>query len=191
MRAIRTSHSSEEKLDSVNNRLGLNDERLLQKIIEQRHDSVLEHVTYTFLIEGISRALLQELARHRHVSMTVQSTRFTLKKLMRNAETLIDMIVFPEGVDAAEFYREIAGILEKLKHCTWGNDACKYLLPEAFKTKLVLTTNARELAWIIKLRSQPNVLWEFRRLVQKLYEEVRKVHPQMWSMIMQREAVVV
>ena len=50
----------------------------LGSIIEQGHDSVLEHITVTYEVCGISRALLQELARHRHISLSVESTRHTL-----------------------------------------------------------------------------------------------------------------
>ena len=46
-----------------------------------RHQSILEHLVYTFYIEGISRACLQELSRHRMTSPSVKSTRYTLKEL--------------------------------------------------------------------------------------------------------------
>jgi hypothetical protein len=55
-----------------------------------RHASILEHVTYNFSIEGISRACLQELARHRMASLSVKSTRYTLKELKDTNQALQD-----------------------------------------------------------------------------------------------------
>ena len=55
---------------------------VLMRIINAGHESVLEHINLTYSIKGISRALLQELARHRHISLSVESTRHTLKKIL-------------------------------------------------------------------------------------------------------------
>ena len=52
----------------------------LGKLVKQGHESVLEHVNYNFLIDGVSRSVLQEIARHRHISLSVKSTRLALKK---------------------------------------------------------------------------------------------------------------
>lgn len=53
----------------------------ISKLLEQGHESVIEHLNYSFIVEGISRAMLQELARHRHISLSVKSTRWALKKI--------------------------------------------------------------------------------------------------------------
>ena len=52
--------------------------KFLTDLAERGHESVIEHINLTFRVEGISRALLQELARHRHISLSVRSTRYTL-----------------------------------------------------------------------------------------------------------------
>ena len=53
---------------------------LLSRIIKAGHESVLEHINLTYSVKGLSRACLQELARHRHISLSVESTRHTLKQ---------------------------------------------------------------------------------------------------------------
>lgn len=64
------------------NVIGPNDAALIERVGNKfKHQSVLEHVSYNFYIEGVSRALLQELARHRIASYSVKSTRYTLKEL--------------------------------------------------------------------------------------------------------------
>jgi len=58
---------------------------------KMKHESILEHISYTFQVEGVSRALLQELARHRMASLSVQSSRYTLHKDLINAKTEADI----------------------------------------------------------------------------------------------------
>ncbi|MDD2399945.1 MAG: FAD-dependent thymidylate synthase, partial [Sulfurovum sp.] len=76
--AIRTCWQSFDKSDEG----GEKDKALIDRVGNKfKHASTLEHLVYTFYIEGISRALLQELARHRMASLSVKSTRYTLKEL--------------------------------------------------------------------------------------------------------------
>ena len=76
--AIRTCWQSFEKGDNG----GEKDIELIDRVGNKfKHASTLEHLYYTFYIQGISRACLQELARHRIASLSVKSTRYTLKEL--------------------------------------------------------------------------------------------------------------
>ena len=179
MKAIRVSHASLDKLDTEGNTLGSEDLKLLQKIIKKHHDSVLEHVVYSFYITDISRALLQELVRHRFVSFTVQSTRYTLAKKLKNNTASELCIKVDDLID-----NHNKAVIDFIKQLTdYPNDQLKYLIPEAFKTELVMTTNARELAHIIELRSQPNVLREFQELASALQQIVYDVHPELWGLL--------
>jgi thymidylate synthase (FAD) len=74
--AIRTCYNSCDKSDD----LGEKDLKLIKSIIANNHTSTIEHISYNFKISGISRALLQELSRHRLMSLSVRSTRYVLKK---------------------------------------------------------------------------------------------------------------
>ncbi|WP_192866388.1 FAD-dependent thymidylate synthase, partial [Campylobacter jejuni] len=76
--ATRTCWQSFEKGDCG----GEKDKELIDRVGNKfKHASTLEHLNYTFYIQGISRACLQEVARHRHTSPSVKSTRYTLKEL--------------------------------------------------------------------------------------------------------------
>ena len=75
--AIRTCYNSCDKSDD----LGEKDIKLIKSIIANNHTSTIEHISYNFKISGISRACLQELARHRIASLSVKSTRYTLREL--------------------------------------------------------------------------------------------------------------
>lgn len=82
--AIRTCWASHDKSDSTEGECGQKDRELIDRVGNQnKHSSTLEHLNYNFYISGISRACLQELARHRLASLSVKSTRYTLKELKK------------------------------------------------------------------------------------------------------------
>lgn len=156
----------------------------IKRLIDKGHTSVLEHIVYTFHITGITRGLLLELERHRNVSMSVESTRWALKKILKgNGLALpidLEALAFKDlaGVFTPEQKKAFANAYEAsccledsiiaLINAGVPNDRIKPFLQEGLKTNLYLTTNARELRHIITLRSQPDVYPEFRELAKKL-----------------------
>lgn len=155
---------------------------VLERIIKLRHESVLEHITLTYSVKGLSRALLQELARHRHISLSVESTRHTLDKYMSMSEGEI-LEFFEKYLDTLpltidkELKRICSsvyfGVLRSIKNFqNLPNDELKYFLPEFWPTNLILTVNIRELRHIIELRTNPAALEEFRVLAYSLYAAV-------------------
>ena len=141
---------------------------VLMRIIKAGHESVLEHINLTYSIKGISRALLQELARHRHISLSVESTRHTLRKHLENEQWMEHLL---DGKRPAQ--RDLLYDLVNLaKIFDEDNDELKYYLPEFWPTNLVLTSNIRELRHILDLRTAPAALKEFRDLARAMYEAV-------------------
>ncbi len=178
--AIRTCWQSFDKSDNG----GDKDRALIDRVGNKyKHSSTLEHLVYTFYISGISRALLQELARHRMASLSVKSTRYTLKELKNTepfdeddfsgAEKFI-VLTGNESVDRASI-RALNGIQELLKRGI-SNDIAKFALPECYKTELTWTINARSLQNFLALRSSKSALWEIRRLAHTIYQELPKSH---------------
>ena len=150
---------------------------VLGRIINAGHESILEHINLTYSIKGISRALLQELSRHRHISLSVESTRHTLrKKLDTFDQQLRENEVFAKGIIDNHEQKRIS-TLKKLHQFAednpdMPNDELKYYLPEFWPTNLVLTSNVRELRHILNLRTAPAALKEFRDLARAMYEGV-------------------
>ena len=158
----------------------------LERAIKAGHESVLEHITLTYSVKGLSRACLQELARHRLISLSVESTRHTLKKnVLADMEKELTLyapmdIAFPDSSchvnnkecsTLGEFLVVlIRDIVEN--HPDMPNDGLKYFIPEFWPTNLILTSNIRELRHIIKLRTNPAALNEFRVLAYSLFEAV-------------------
>lgn len=136
-----------------------------------KHASTIEHVTYNFDIDGISRACLQELARHRMQNMSVKSSRYTLGELDKS-ESLMSFLV---PVDP-EINNANVAQLRKVKESKSSNDIRKYMLPEAYKTSLVSTMNMRALQNFLSLRTDKSALWEIQELAHKMFEVVPEEH---------------
>ena len=142
---------------------------VLGRIIKARHESILEHITLTYSIKGISRALLQELARHRHISLSVESTRHTLRKYLNGEGGIMRLY----AQIPAKYHVALQDFLYTAKGSSeLSNDELKYYLPEFWPVNLVLTSNIRELRHILDLRTAPAALKEFRDLARAMYEAV-------------------
>ena len=177
--AIRTCWQSFDKSDG-----GEKDRALIDRVANKfKHASTLEHLVYTFYIQGVSRALLQELARHRIASLSVKSTRYTLKEL-KNSEPISEgdyegaskfvVLTGNEMVDSASI--SALNNLQTILKSGVSNDIAKYCLPESYKTELTWTVNARSLQNFIKLRSSKDALWEIRDLAYELYDTLPEEH---------------
>ena len=178
--AIRTCWQSFAKSDGG----GEVDKELIDRVGNKfKHASTLEHLNYTFYIQGISRACLQELARHRHASLSVKSTRYTLKELrnedefkQNDFERASKYLVLSknEAVDNASI-----AALEHLRLILQNSislDIAKYCLVESYKTELTWTVNARALQNFLHLRSGKSALWEIKDLAKALYEALPIEH---------------
>ena len=157
---------------------GKKDKDLINRVGNKfKHSSTLEHLVYTFYIVGISRALLQELARHRIASLSVKSTRYTLKELKDSTKINYDKFLVFTGNEAVDNASKNA--LDKLQSILKNgvtSDIAKYALPESYKTELTWTINARSLQNFLKLRSNKSALWEMQKLSNNLYNALPKEH---------------
>ena len=178
--AIRTCWQSFDRGDNG----GEKDIELIDRVGNKfKHASTLEHLNYTFYISGISRACLQELARHRMASLSVKSTRYTLKELRNETEFKLGdfaraskyiVLTTNEAVDNASIKA-----LENLREILQGQislDIAKYCLIECYKTELTWTINARSLQNFIALRTSKSALWEIRNLAHEIYSVLPNEH---------------
>jgi thymidylate synthase (FAD) len=152
-------------------------EKLLEKLLEMGHLSPVEHISFTFAIEGISRVLSHQLVRHRiGVSYSQKSQRYV-------KENQFDYIIPPSIKKNKEgeriFLHQMAQIqkaYDELLKFVPAEDA-RYVLPNATETKIVVTYNARSLFHFFELRCCRRAQWEIRQLAELMLEEVRKVAP--------------
>ena len=141
-----------------------------------KHASTIEHLSYSFDIDGISRACLQELARHRVASYTVKSSRYTLQELKTAKDEDIQNFCINVSDDINSINDLQLMTIRKLLLLGMANDVAKYMLPEAYKTSLVMTINARALQNFLTLRSSKHALWEIQDLAKAMYEAIPNEH---------------
>jgi thymidylate synthase (FAD) len=149
--------------------------KLLDKLRTSGHLSPFEHASFTFGVEGISRAATHQLVRHRIASYSQQSQRFVnledfhyITPPSISANPLL-LEKFTQGIEALrEVYKQL------LKSDVPKEDA-RYILPNACETKIVITMNARELLHFFRLRCCNRAQWEIRSLADEMLRRVREV----------------
>ena len=172
--AALTCHANTDKMSNE----GYKPSDTLKNIIKAGHESILTHINLTFSIQELSRACLQELARHRHISLSVESTRFTLRKFFNKGLFISNINEFSRDFSIGElglcsFKQFVCNVLGSLITIhDMPNDELKYYLPEFWPTNLIITLNIREFRHILNLRTAPAALKEFRFLAHSMFLEV-------------------
>jgi len=152
----------------------------LEKIMSLGHQSVLEHVSFTFGIEGISRACSHQLVRHRLASYSQQSQRYVTFKgddfpLVVPTESIagnhVREEIFNNAMKAcAEAYRQLVA------DGVPAEDA-RFVLPNAAETKIIVTMNGRELLHFFALRCCERAQWEIRAMAIEMLRLVKPLAP--------------
>lgn len=153
-----------------------NPDSALLHAVGSGHTSVLEHAVFTFKVEGLSRAALAQLTRHRLASYDVRSQRY----VRINGVDL----VMPESIRESDFYTEAGSLLEDLmnlyQRMVESGIPCedaRYVTPQAVPTTLVMTMNARELLHFFSLRTCNRAQWEIRHLADEMLTICKRLSP--------------
>lgn len=179
---------SKARVDDLLQRVEARDQTdFVHRIMSMGHDSVLEHATFTFGIEGVSRVLLAQITRHRMASFSVQSQRYV------SYESGFGYIVPPKiealGEEAvAEFTRQMDTMhqwytqwQEKLGTGEGGNEDARFVLPGACETRMMVTMNVRELRHFFSLRMCSRAQWEIRALATEMHRLCMEVAPALFE----------
>jgi thymidylate synthase (FAD) len=173
-RAGRICYASEDKLGD--------NPAWLSTRIKQGHESLIEHATATFYIKA-SRALTHELVRHRVASYSQRSQRY-VKEIEEDYITPIELSEETAPAAAAEFRRAMSAAWDsyrKLLDTGVKPEIARYVLPNACASDIICTWNFREIRHIIKLRSAPAALPEFRFIAEKIKEIMKEQAPQVFG----------
>ena len=180
---------SRATIDDLTQRVSAKDQSdFVQKILGMGHDSVLEHASFTFGVEGVSRVLLAQLTRHRLASFSVQSQRYV------SYEQGFGYIVPPKiaalGQDAADEYARQMDQMHQW-YCQWqerlgaagesSNEDARFVLPGACETRLMMTMNVRELRHFLSLRMCSRAQWEIRALATEMHRLCMEVAPALFA----------
>ncbi|KAB1442387.1 FAD-dependent thymidylate synthase [Pseudodesulfovibrio senegalensis] len=155
----------------------------VRKVLDSGHDSPVEHVSFTYAIEGISRACSHQLVRHRIASYSQQSQRYVTDSMEYVLPPAIARIPeakkrferFMEEVGAA--YGDLHDILVANGRKSKANEDARFVLPQAAETKIVVTMNCRSLLHFFSLRCCMRAQWEVRAMAQQMLELAKKELP--------------
>lgn len=154
--------------------------RFLTKLVTLGHLSPLEHASFTFAAEGVSRTLTHQLVRHRIASYSQQSQRYVREddfeyiippSIQHNPEAL--ELFTRTMADINQAYKALGELVPK--------EDARFVLPGACETKIVFTFNARSLLNFFQHRLCTRAQWEIRRLAELMLEEVRAKAPLLFA----------
>ncbi len=152
--------------------------RVLRTIMTSGHLSALEHASYTFAIDGVSRALTHQLVRHRLASYNQQSQRYVRYDA---PPTFIEPPSVAGSPDAHErFEQAVASAFEAYRvliELGIPAEDARYVLPNATETRIVVTMNVRELLHFLTLRCCKRAQWEIRALALAMLELAEPTAP--------------
>ena len=151
---------------------------VLSTIMKSGHFSTLEHASYTFAVDGVSRALTHQLVRHRIASFNQQSQRYV--KFTSGLATVKPESIAQDEVASAVFDEAVSAAIsayEKLIAAGIPAEDARYLLPNAAETKIVITMNVRELLHFFELRCCNRAQWEIRDMAHRMLELARPTAP--------------
>ncbi len=152
-------------------------EKVIRNVVGYGHHSVIEHASFTFAVEGCSRACTHQLVRHRLASYTQQSQRYvkfkeldyvTPPKIEKNKEA---KAVYDDAMS------KLADAYQKLIDMGIPPEDARFVFPNAAKSNIVITMNARELLHFFGLRCCLRAQWEIRELANRMLLEVKRVAP--------------
>lgn len=150
---------------------------LVRKLVSMGHLSTLEHVTFTFAIEGVSRVLTHQLVRHRIASYSQQSQRYVKE---HDFETIVPASIASKPEAKAKFDKlmtEIQAMYDEFIALDIPAEDARYILPNATETKIVCTFNARSLLNFFSLRCCTRAQWEIRALANEMLRQCQEVAP--------------
>ncbi|MCR1972760.1 FAD-dependent thymidylate synthase [Clostridium sporogenes] len=172
-------------------------DKFLNMLMSYGHESPIEHVSFTFGIEGVSRSLTHQLVRHRIGSYSQQSQRYVRLEQFE--------YVIPPSVEKDEEAKKI--YIETMKNCQksydnianilkekYINDGvravdaekkaiedARYVFPNACTSKIIVTMNARSLMNFFRHRCCNRAQWEIRELAEIMLFEVKEVAPTLFK----------
>ena len=167
---------SRSSISDLNEKISSKDQsEFIRKLMDMGHESVLEHVSFTFGIEGVSRVLLAQLTRHRIASFSVQSQRYVSYE--KGFGYIIPESISALGEEAVRKYREQMETIESW-YIDWqkllgtgekSNEDARFVLPNACETRIIVTMNVRELRHFFSLRMCSRAQWEIRKMAEEMF----------------------
>lgn len=184
--AAKLCYSSAEIEDLQQKTLEKDQSKFIQTLIDMGHHSPIEHANFSFGIEGVSRALLAQITRHRLASFSVQSQRY-VDQSKDGMNYVTPLSVKRLGQEAVKEYEAQMAQMQE-----WYEEWCeklgddkredaRFVLPNACETRMVMTMNARELLHFFRLRCCERAQWEIRIVAWAMLGQLLRVSPKLFE----------
>jgi thymidylate synthase (FAD) len=156
--------------------------RIIRRVTGYGHVSVIEHASFTFSIEEVSRAMTHQLVRHRIASYTQQSQRYVTYDTL---EKYVTPPTITNNTEAKKLFDEtlekISETYKKLLRLGIPKEDARFILPNAAKTNIIVTMNARELRHFFNLRCCARAQWEIREVAIEMLRQAKKAAPALFE----------
>jgi thymidylate synthase (FAD) len=178
---------SPSNITSLKDKIEAKDQKsFVGKLIQMGHMTPIEHPTFTFAIEGISRACSHQIVRHRLASYSQQSQRYV------SEEDGFDYVIPPVIKEDKKLKRAFVASMKEAQNAynimvkklnekgingESANQDARFILPNAAETKIMVTMNARELLHFFRQRCCNRAQWEIRKMSEEMLRLVKKVAP--------------
>lgn len=203
--AAKLCYSDSEVSDLMDNMTKEKSRKFINMLMGLGHESPIEHITFTFAIEGVSRAFLAQITRHRIASFSVQSQRYVKYdkyEYITPPSVMIDPNLnkfYDDAIKkAVDAYKELS---DHLYNVYMGNEEfrmqnasdpegaaekraiedARFLLPNAFGTRMIVTMNARSLMNFFSLRTCNRAQWEIRDVARQMLALCYEVAPSIFK----------
>ena len=178
---------SRSSIEDLSEKISQKDQsEFIEKLMDMGHESILEHASFTFGIEGVSRVLLAQLTRHRIASFSVQSQRYV--SFEKGFGYIIPDSILSLGEEAVRKYREQMDTIEQW-YTEWqkqlgtgehSNEDARFVLPNACETRIMVTMNVRELRHFFSLRMCSRAQWEIRKMAEEMFRLCFRTAPSLF-----------
>lgn len=180
---------SKANIDNLTEKISSTDQTaFVEKLLDMGHESVLEHASFTFGIEGVSRVLLAQLTRHRIASFSVQSQRYVSYE--KGFGYIIPPRIEELGQEAVAKFSEQMETIQNW-YVEWqkmlgnngegSNEDARFVLPNACETRILMTMNVRELRHFFSLRMCSRAQWEIRDMARQMHKLCLEVAPSLFA----------
>ena len=144
-------------------------------------EDLRQHLSFTFAVEGISRACSHQLVRHRLASFSQKSQRYVeIKKLEKH-------VIIPESIKEGmlqsfnTFIESASEMYSKLIDSSVPKEDARFILPNATETSILITLDGRALLHFFGLRCCYRAQWEIKALADEMLKKVRSVEPELYN----------
>ena len=156
-------------------------EAFIKKLTDLGHQSPLEHCTFTFGIEGVSRCLTHQLVRHRIASYSQKSQRYVKEGEFEyvKPDTISNNANLSSAYD--DLMSKIQNFYDALIALNIPAEDARFVLPNACETKLIMTMNIRSLLHFFEERCCNRAQWEIRRMADEMLDICKEIAPNIFA----------